>query len=246
VFHFLSDLHLSPDAPDINCLFLDYLAGEARRAERIFILGDLFEAWPGDDAIDDPDDRFSAKIVQALRTLSKSGTGVSVMRGNRDFLLGHEFAEKAGAELLPDPYVLSPASRKLVLSHGDVLCTDDSAYQAFRTQVRSPEWQTAFLSRPLAERKAIAAALREQSEASKRGKAMQAMDVSPAATEDLLRQNDYATLIHGHTHQPARHEHIIDGIHVERWVLADWHDGRGEYVLLNGDQLSRHELHSRY
>jgi len=242
VLHFLSDLHLSPDAPGITRLFLDYLAGEAHQAERIFILGDLFEAWPGDDAIDDPDDHFAKKIVAALLTLSKSGTRVYVMRGNRDFLLGREFSEKAGVELLPDPYLFSSASRQLVLSHGDVLCTDDSAYQAFRSQVRSAEWQTAFLSRPLAERKAIATALREQSEASKRSKAVQAMDVSPAATDDLLRQNDYATLIHGHTHQPARHVHTVDGIPVERWVLADWHDRRGEYLLLDGDRLSRHEL----
>lgn len=249
MLHFLSDLHLSPGAPDITRIFLDYLAGEARQAKWIFILGDLFEAWPGDDAIEAPDDpdapdsHFAGEIVAALRTLSKSGTRVSVMRGNRDFLLGHEFAEKAGAELLPDPCLVSLPSRPLVLSHGDLLCTDDSAYQAFRTQVRSPEWQATFLARPLRERKAIASALREQSEASKRGKAMQAMDVSPAATDDLLRQNNYATLIHGHTHRPARHDHIVDGVHVERWVLADWHDGYGEYLLLDGDRLSRRELH---
>lgn len=242
MLHFLSDLHLSPDAPDISRLFLDYLADDARQAEQIFILGDLFEAWPGDDAIDDPDDRFAGEIVAQLKMLSRSGTRVSVMHGNRDFLLGSRFAEHAGAELLPDPYVLSFSSRQFILTHGDSLCTDDSAYQAFRAQVRSPEWQAAFLARPLTERKAIASALREQSEASKRGKAMQAMDITPATTDDFLRQNNYATLIHGHTHRPARHEHIVDGIRVERWVLADWHDGRGEYLLLNCNQLSRREL----
>ncbi|WP_305072614.1 UDP-2,3-diacylglucosamine diphosphatase [Propionivibrio sp.] len=242
MIHFLSDLHLSPETPDITRLFAAYLAGEARTAKRIFILGDLFEAWPGDDAIDDPEDPFAGQIVAHLSALARSGTRVSVMHGNRDFLLGHEFSTRSGAELLPDPYALSSPDGQFVLTHGDALCTDDSAYQAFRTQVRSPEWQAAFLARPLEERKAIASALREQSEASKRGKAMQAMDLTPAATDNFLRQNGYATLIHGHTHRPARHDHTVDGIHVERWVLADWHDGRGEYLLLDGQHLSRHEL----
>ena len=242
MIHFLSDLHLSTETPDIARLFIVYLAGEARDAEHVFILGDLFEAWPGDDAIDDPDDPFAGQIVAHLKALSESGTRVSVMHGNRDFLLGCEFAERSGVELLPDPYVLSLPERPFALTHGDALCADDSAYQDFRSQVRSPEWQAAFLARPLAERKAIASALREQSEASKRGKAMQAMDLTPAATDDFLRQNGYATLIHGHTHRPARHDHTVDGIHVERWVLADWHDGRGEYLLWDGRHLSRHEL----
>ena len=242
MIHFLSDLHLSPETPDITRLFAAYLAGEARTAERIFILGDLFEAWPGDDAIDDPEDPFAGQIVAHLIALARSGTRVSFMHGNRDFLLGHEFSTRSGAELLPDPYVLSSPNGQFVLTHGDAQCTDDSAYQTFRTQVRSPEWQAAFLARPLAERKAIASALREQSEASKRDKAMQTMDLTPGTTDDFLRQNGYATLIHGHTHRPARHDHTVDGIHVERWVLADWHDGRGEYLLLDGKHLSRHEL----
>ena len=242
MIHFLSDLHLSPETPDIVRLFLSYLAGEAREAERVFILGDLFEAWPGDDVIDDPDTTFYRQIVVHLKALAESGTRVSIMHGNRDFLLSREFAEQSGAELLPDPYTLSLPDWEFVLTHGDALCTDDSAYQAFRSQVRSPEWQAAFLNRPLAERKAIASALRAQSEASKRGKAMQAMDLTPAAIDDFLRQNGSATLIHGHTHRPARHDHIVDGIHVERWVLADWHDGRGEYLLLDKNRLSRHEL----
>lgn len=242
MIHFLSDLHLSPETPEIARLFVAYLAGVARDADHVFILGDLFEAWPGDDAIDDPDDPFAGRIVAHLKALSESGTRVSVMHGNRDFLLGREFSERSGAELLPDPYILSLPGQAFALTHGDALCTDDSAYQAFRAQVRSPEWQTAFLNRPLAERKAIASALREQSEASKRGKMMQAMDLTPAATDDFLRQNGYVTLIHGHTHRPARHDHTVDGIHVERWVLADWHDGRGEYLLLDGRYLSRHEL----
>lgn len=242
MIHFLSDLHLSPGTPGVARLFLDYLAGEARSAERIFILGDLFEAWPGDDAIDDPEDRFCREIVDGLRALTDSGTGVAIQHGNRDFLLGDEFARRSGAGLLPDPYVLSLPSWQFVLSHGDVLCTDDAEYQAFRHQVRAADWRNAFLARPLAERKAVAAAMRQQSEASKREKTMQTMDLNPAATEDFLRQHGYATMIHGHTHRPDRHDHIVDGIHVERWVLADWHEDRGEYLVWDGDRLSRHAV----
>ena len=242
MIHFLSDLHLSPGAPGVTRIFLNYLGNEARSAERIFILGDLFEAWPGDDSIDDPDDSFNGDIVAGLCQLAGSGTGVAVQHGNRDFLLGEHFTERSGATLLPDPYVLSLPSWQFVLSHGDALCTHDAEYQAFRTQVRNKDWQDVFLRKPLAERKAIAAAMREQSEASKREKPMQTMDLNPAATDDFLRHHGYATLIHGHTHRPARHDHIVDGIHVERWVLSDWHEDRGEYLAWDGQQLTRHEL----
>lgn len=242
MIHFLSDLHLSPGAPGVSRLFLDYLAAQARSAGQVFILGDLFEAWPGDDVIDDPEDGFFRGIVEALRALADSGTGVSVLHGNRDFLLGERFAERSGARLLPDPYVLSLPSWQFVVSHGDALCTDDAAYQAFRQQVRGNAWQAAFLSKPLSERKAVAAAMREQSEVSKREKSTQTMDLNPIATDDFLRQHGYATMIHGHTHRPARHEHIVDGIHVERWVLADWHEDHGEFLAWDGDRLSRHEV----
>lgn len=239
---FISDLHLSPQAPGVTRLFLDFLGGRARAAEQLFILGDLFEAWPGDDCIDDPDEHFNAGLVDALRELSTSGVAVSLMRGNRDFLLGDEFAARSASRLLADPYVLSLPTWQFVLSHGDALCTDDDDYQKFRTQVRDPAWRSAFLSRPLAERKAIAAALRQQSEASKREKPQSLMDVNPGATEDFLREHGYATLIHGHTHRPARHDHIVDGIHVERWVMADWHDSRGECLCWDGETLTREVL----
>ncbi len=242
MIHFLSDLHLSPGTPGVTRLFLNYLSNEARTAERLFILGDLFEAWPGDDSIDDPDEHFNRKIVAWLRELSDSGTEVSVQHGNRDFLLGEHFAERSGATLLPDPCVLSLPSWQFVLSHGDGLCTDDAEYQAFRAQVRNKDWQVGFLRKPLAERKAMAAAMREQSEASKRDKPIQAMDLNSAATDDFLRQYGYATLIHGHTHRPARHDHIVDGIHVERWVLSDWHEDRGEFLAWDGHQLTRHQI----
>lgn len=238
---FLSDLHLSPQAPGTARRFLDYLAGPARDAEAVYILGDLFEAWPGDDGIDDPDEPFNREIVDALARLTAAGTQLYVMHGNRDFLLGDAFAERVGARLLPDPFVLSLPTWQFVLSHGDALCTDDTAYLAFRAQVRAPAWQAGFLAKPLAERKAIAAALRQQSEAAKRDKLAQPylMDLNPAATDDFLRQHGYATFIHGHTHRPDRHDHLVDGIHVERWVLADWHDDRGEILRWNGESLER-------
>jgi len=239
---FVSDLHLSAQAPGVTRLFLDFLAGRARAAAELYVLGDLFEAWPGDDCIDDPDDRYNAGIVAALRELSDAGVALSVMRGNRDFLLGDDFATRSGARLLPDPYVLSLPAWQFVLAHGDRLCTDDREYQTFRLQVRDPAWRAAFLAKPLAERKAIAAALRQQSENSKRDKAQYQMDLNAGATEDFLREHGYATFIHGHTHRPATHDHIVDGIHVERWVLADWHDDRGECLCWNGETLTREAL----
>ncbi|WP_300452842.1 UDP-2,3-diacylglucosamine diphosphatase [Accumulibacter sp.] len=240
---FISDLHLAPEAPGATRLLLDFLAGRARAAEQLFILGDLFEAWPGDDCLDDPDDRFVSAIVEALRELSAAGVAVSVMHGNRDFLLGDRFSASSGARLLPDPYLLSLPTWQFVLSHGDALCTDDGDYQAFRAQVRQAAWQSSFLSRPLAERRAIAMAARQKSESAKRDKAPSLMDVNPAATDDFLRQNGYASLIHGHTHRPATHDHLVDGIHVERWVLSDWRETAGECLCWNGEELVREVLH---
>lgn len=239
---FISDLHLSPHTPGVTRIFLDFLRGRARDTEHLFILGDLFEAWPGDDCIDDATDSFNGEIVAALRDCHDAGTALSIMHGNRDFLLGEQFAEHSGAHLLPDPYVLSTASWQFVLSHGDALCTDDTDYQKFRQQVRDSAWRGAFLAKPLAERKAIAAALRQQSEESKREKTQYAMDLNAGATDDFLREHGYATFIHGHTHLPATHDHIVDGIHVERWVMADWHEDRGECLCWDEHALSRESL----
>lgn len=246
MIHFISDLHLSPESPGITRIFLDYLGGAARSAEQLFILGDLFEVWPGDDTLDDAGDGFSRLIADSLLALSRSGVELRLMHGNRDFLLGKAFAAHSGIQLLPDPYVLTRPEWQFVLSHGDLLCTDDREYQTFRTQVRSAAWQAAFLGKSLTERKAIANALRQQSERLKGEKLQHAlsyqMDLNPAATDDFLRDHGYATFIHGHTHHPATHDHLVDGIHVERWVLADWHDERGEYLCWDGHRLHREAL----
>lgn len=236
---FVSDLHLSPSVPRIVERFRRFLASTARDAEALYLLGDVFEYWAGDDDLDDP---LNAAIVADLRRLTDSGTTLSFMAGNRDFLVGESFAAATGARLIADPHVLSLPAWQFVLSHGDALCTDDAAYMAFRRQVRDPAWQRAFLAQPLAERKRQIAAMRAASERNKAEKAQVAdllMDVNPAATDDFLRAHGYATLIHGHTHRPARHDHLVDGIHCERWVLADWHEDRGEALAWDGEHLQR-------
>lgn len=242
MIHFISDLHLSPQAPGATRIFLDFLDGPARAAEQLFILGDLFDVWPGDDCLDEDSGSYHRTVVDALRALADAGVELSVMHGNRDFLLGDEFARRSGARLVADPYVLSLPSWQFVLAHGDQLCTDDDDYQAFRRQVRAPVWRVDFLSKPLTERQAIAGALRQQSEKSKREKQQRLMDLNPGDTDDFLRRHGYATFIHGHTHRPATHDHLVDGIHVERWVLADWHEDRGEFLSWNGSQLARQTL----
>jgi UDP-2,3-diacylglucosamine hydrolase len=242
MIHFLADLHLAPSAPGIVRLFFDYLDGRARDAEQVFILGDLFDAWPGDDALDDPGDSFARDLADRLRALTTSGIRVLILHGNRDFLLGERFSRQSGAFLLPEPQASCLYGRRFILLHGDTLCLDDPDYQSFRTRVRAPGWRADFLARPLVERKAIIAAMRRQSEEAKRQKEAQAMDLNAVATDDFLRQHGGATMIHGHTHLPGRHEHLIDGARVERWTLADWREGCGEYLAWDGDRLLRHTL----
>ncbi|MBK1679379.1 UDP-2,3-diacylglucosamine diphosphatase [Rhodocyclus tenuis] len=243
---FISDLHLSMRTPGIAGRFFAFLANEARAAGELYILGDLFEAWPGDDAIDDADEPCNGAIVAALRAFSDAGGQLGIMPGNRDFLLGETFARRSGARLLSDPSVVERDGSRLVLAHGDALCAADTDYQAFRQQVRDAAWQADFLARPLAERKALADALRLQSESVKRDKPPQLMDVTTAAAEQLLREQRSEparlTLIHGHTHRPAEHAHEIDGERVERWVTADWSEARGEYLRWDGKTLTRHAL----
>lgn len=230
---FISDLHLSPRSPGATALFLRFLAGRARQAEALYILGDLFEVWVGDD-VDDP---YHARIIAALRAASDAGLRVHVMHGNRDFSLGGQFAAEAGVTLLPDPYELTLPAWSFVLSHGDALCLDDHAYQAFRAKVRDPAWQAQMLSRPRWFRRLLGRYIRWRS--SRRKHTGGYADLHGAATDDFLRDHAYATFIHGHTHHPAKHDHIVDGIHVERWVLADWHEDHGECLVWDGEALRR-------
>ncbi|MEO8672685.1 MAG: UDP-2,3-diacylglucosamine diphosphatase [Tahibacter sp.] len=220
---FISDLHLEASRPQITAIFLRFLQNEAKRADALYILGDLFESWIGDD-----DDTELALAVQgALRELTDSGVPVYFMHGNRDFLIGDAFAQRTGVHLLPDPSVIDLYGRRVLLMHGDTLCTDDVAYQAFRQQVREPAWQQSFLAQPLAERRAFAEHAREQSRIHTSAARMDIMDVSPVAVEQAFLDHDVEVLIHGHTHRPAVHGSTHDDVVRTRYVLADWRD-RGE------------------
>jgi len=221
---FIADLHLSPELPQAVALFQHFLQETAPQAQALYILGDFFEAWIGDDDLALP---FPAAIAAGLRQLTQRGVRLYLMHGNRDFLLGEGFCQASGATLLADPSLIDLYGTPTLLAHGDALCTDDVAYQAFRRQVREPAWQAGFLAKPLAERREMARQLRAQSEREKAAKAMAIMDVNPAAVAAALREHGYPRLIHGHTHRPARHVHEIDGHACERWVLPDWYEGGG-------------------
>jgi len=236
---FISDLHLSPDRPRINLLFFDFLRDTAREATALYILGDLFEYWAGDDELDYP---FNGQVAQALKELSASGVAVYLMHGNRDFLIGEEFVRACGARLLPDPMLIDLYGTPTLLMHGDTLCTDDVAYQAFRRQVRDSDWQKGFLAQPLGVRKAAIEKLRVQNEKEKRGKTMEIMDVSPATVVAILSRYKVPRLIHGHTHRPARHLHDVGGKMCERFVLCDWYE-RGAYLRCAADGCVAVDLH---
>lgn len=218
---FASDLHLSSATPALNSTFVALLDGRARAAGRVFLLGDLFEAWAGDEDIDRPEYR---PVVAALRALADTGIEVHVLPGNRDFLLGPAFAAATGARLHGDWLRCDIAGQPALLMHGDTLCIDDLPYQQFRRMVRAPQWQAAFLARPLAERHAIADDLRQRSRQATAGKDEYLLDANPEAIAATFRQHGLSLLIHGHTHRPARHVHEVDNAACTRWVLADWRD----------------------
>jgi UDP-2,3-diacylglucosamine hydrolase len=221
---FIADLHLSPERPQPVALFHQFMKEIAPTATALYILGDFFEAWIGDD---DLSDGFHADIASCLRTLVESGIPVFFLPGNRDFLIGETFARATGTSLLEDPTRIDLFGTPTLLSHGDAFCTDDAGYQSFRRQVRDPAWQAAFLARPLAERHGMARKLREHSEYAKAGKQPEIMDVNTDAVSRAFREHAVTRIIHGHTHRPARHEHRLDGRHGERWVLADWYVSGG-------------------
>ena len=223
---FISDLHLTDSRPEINRVFFEFLRGPALAAETLYILGDLFEYWAGDD---DLGDSFNRSIAGALADCSRAGPVLRFMHGNRDFLLNGEFERACGGRLLDDPHGLDLFGTPTLLMHGDTLCTDDLDYQKFRVQVRNPIWQKGFLALPLEQRKRQIEAVRQTSETEKTRKAPEIMDVNRAAVEAALREHAYPRLIHGHTHRPARHVHSVDGRTCERWVLADWYRA-GSYL----------------
>ncbi len=216
---FISDLHLSADQPHIMAAFRRLVTELAPQAEALYILGDLFEYWAGDDDLSDP---FHQEVAGALRGLAQHATRVFLLHGNRDLLMGEELAHACQATLLQDPALIDLYGTPTLLSHGDILCTDDAEYQRYRAEVHDANFQQQFLARPLAERKAWIAQLRARSISQKQVKDSAIMDVSADAVAALLRQYGYPRLIHGHTHRPGHHEHLIDGHTCERWVLGDW------------------------
>jgi UDP-2,3-diacylglucosamine hydrolase len=217
---FISDLHLEDRRPEMTAQLLALLQGEAREAEALYILGDLFEFWIGDDVLSPTAER----VADGLKTLSGTGVPCYFMHGNRDFLIGPDYAERAGLQLLPETVELDLYGDPTLLLHGDTLCTDDVAYQAFRQQVRNPAWQQAFLQQSVEERLAIARQARDASKQHTSSASMEIMDVNQQAVNDAYSTHGLRHMIHGHTHRPNFHEHTLDdGEGAYRIVLADWY-----------------------
>ncbi|MCK9488134.1 MAG: UDP-2,3-diacylglucosamine diphosphatase [Xanthomonadales bacterium] len=231
---FISDLHLDASRPQATAAiarFLERLPGTCRR---LYILGDLFESWIGDD----DDAPLPDQVAGLLRQRAEAGLAIAFMAGNRDFALGPDYAKRAGFRLLEDPTAIDLHGRKTLLMHGDTLCTDDTAYQAFRVQVRDPAWLANMLAQPLAARRAFAAQARASSREHTAATAETIMDVNANAVADAFRQHQVDLIIHGHTHRPAVHEHMVDGRRCTRIVLGDWYE-QGT-VLVAGDDGSLH------
>ena len=217
---FISDLHLETDRPDIGQQFFSFLAEEAGGAEALYILGDLFDAWVGDD---DPNPHY-AEVKAALRKLVDGGVPVYFMHGNRDFMIGDGFAEETGVKILPDPIAVDLYGEHVLLSHGDALCTDDFEYQQIRAMTRRPEWQAAMRSKPLEERLMIARAARAESQARGQTLDMDIMDVNDLAVKKTILDYGVDILLHGHTHRPDVHQVDLGERTARRIVLGDWYD----------------------
>jgi len=224
---FISDLHLTPQRADITGAFELFLHEVPQGGDTLYILGDLFEYWAGDDDLAAPEPNFGARIAAALAKVAGRGIGLYFIHGNRDFLLGEGFAQAARVSLLPDPYVFELHGMKTVLLHGDTLCTDDTQYQAFRAQVRAPLWREAFLAQPLAQRHAQIEELRQRSETEKAVKPMDIMDVNEDEVRRVLAETGAIRMIHGHTHRPGRHDYVMAGSARKRWVLPAWDQHAG-------------------
>lgn len=236
---FISDLHLAESLPRTTGAFLDFLSREARQSERLFILGDLFEYWAGDDDIGHP---FNRRILSAIRELSRTGTAVFWLPGNRDFLTGEHFLQESGATALPDLHVAEIGGQKVAVAHGDAQCLGDTDYLAFRAMVRNPQWQRQFLATPLAQRKLMIEKFRKDSARENAGKSEAAWDVTPAAIDAVFSQTGADIFVHGHIHRPGSHRH---GPRM-RYVLPDWEldqAERGGWLELASDgQFREHAI----
>ncbi len=229
---FVSDLHLDPGYPDTIQSFRKLLETTASKSDALYILGDLFEIWIGDDYIDPA---YQA-VIDSLLTCTHQGTPVFLLHGNRDFLLGDNFMRQTGCTLLPDPVLIDLYGQPTLLMHGDLLCTDDAEYQAFRHTVRDPEWQSAVLKKTIEERLAMAKDARSLSSELTRDKPEAIMDVNQDAVRQVFEQHDTRLLIHGHTHRSGFHELVINNKPARRIVLGDWHQ-RGNYLVVTPDDI---------
>ena len=218
---FISDLHLCDQRPAITRLFLGFLAGEARAADALYILGDLFEFWVGDDATGENEFR---RVIDGLAGLTRAGVPLHMMYGNRDFLMRKRFEEVTGGRLILDPLRIELYGEPTLLMHGDLLCTADTDYMKFRAMVRDPAWQGDFLAKSLAERNGIFNNYREISKATTTKKPPEIMDVAQSAVENVMRQHNVRRLIHGHTHRPGEHVFTLDGAPARRMVLGAWYE----------------------
>ncbi len=234
---FVSDLHLTEERPEANERFIAFLEDKAGSAEALYILGDFFEYWIGDDDLGEP---FNAVVAGLLKAISRKGVQVRLMHGNRDFLIGESFCKATGATLLADPSLQDIEGVRTLLMHGDTLCTDDLEYQAWRRKARDPAFQAAFLAKPIPERRQAIQQMREKSKEVVQGKSAEIMDVNDDAVRETLRRHGVRRLIHGHTHRPGRHALEVDGERCERWVLPDWY-GAGGYLEVDrkGPRLVR-------
>ena len=229
---FVSDLHLCPTRPAATRTFLAFLEALPKQADTLYILGDLFDYWAGDDDLGEP---FNASVAAAMARLAQQGTQIVLLAGNRDFLLGPGFAGASAATVVSEPYLATVCGKPTLMLHGDSLCTNDQTYQDFCREVRSTAWREAFLARPLAERHSEIETMRARSEEQKRAKPAAIMDVANDAVDAMLRQYGYPRLVHGHTHRSGRHEHVVDGHSCERWVLGEWYEA-GNYLLCDASQ----------
>lgn len=230
---FISDLHLEPRRPNITAAVQEFLATKGQECEKLFLLGDIFELWLGDD----DSSELSLAIAAALRKLASNGVQIFMMRGNRDFLLGDVYANQCGAELLGDTFQLETSLGSIQLLHGDTLCTDDHDYQEFRTLTRETSWQTKFLNQPLEARRAFAARARAKSKEATAEKSDLIMDVNNDAVLKIFKDSGSELIIHGHTHRPAKHSNILGPGTGTRVVLGDW-DRKGWYAEIKNKNLT--------
>jgi UDP-2,3-diacylglucosamine hydrolase len=238
---FISDLHLTQSRPKTTQAFLIFLQTHAMKARQLYLLGDMFEYWAGDDDITDP---YNQKIVKAIRQVSDAGINVFWIAGNRDFLVGNDFACACGLKILSEPFVATIGEQRIILVHGDTQCTDDQAYMDFRSEVRAPEWQKEFLAMPLSRRKEIIEGLRSHSRKEQMSKSSELMDVNENVIGSLFKTLGTSIMIHGHTHRPARHEYQ-HGAHIwVRYVLPDWEVDtdpvRGGWIAVSNNGSIQH------